>query len=372
MSGLTKVGTGAKLEDSNIALYGSKDHKDAKLNAAKTEEAWKGCGAKVGVEVWRIEKFKVVHWPNESYGSFYDGDSYIVLNTYSNPENKDKLLYNVHFWLGSKTSQDEMGTAAYKTVELDDLLGDLPVQYREVQGSESDAFLAVFGGKISIMCGGIDSGFKKVKPEDYKPRLMHMKGKKTIRVTEVPLAVASLNDGDVFLLDAGLILYQWNGKSAGIYEKRKAAETVEALKKERNSKPKSVIIDSVEKNPDFWKILGTDGSPPAKVADATSDDIKVEKRRILIEVSDKTGSLVQTKVAEGAACKKSLLKTDEVFIYDVGEFIYCWIGKGASKEERSNGITIATTYLKTSGLPASTPLSRVMEGNEPKAFKDYF
>jgi len=267
-----------------------------------------------------------------------------------------------------------MGTAAYKTVELDDLLGDLPVQYREVQGAESDAFLAVFGGKITILCGGVDSGFKNVKPHEYKPRLMHMKGKKTIRVSEVPLAVASLNDGDVFLLDAGLTLYQWNGKSAGIYEKRKAAETVEALKKERNSKPKSVIIDSVEKNPEFWKLLGTDGSPPAKVADATSDDIKVEKRRRLIEVSDKTGKLVKTLVAEGAACKRNLLKTEEVFIYDVGEFIYCWIGKGASPEERKNGIKIATEYLKDkdTGLPDSTPISRVLEGAEPEAFKKYF
>ena len=37
-----------------------------------------------------------------------------------------ELLYDVHFWIGQYSSQDEYGTAAYKTVELDTLVSDLP------------------------------------------------------------------------------------------------------------------------------------------------------------------------------------------------------------------------------------------------------
>ena len=119
--------------------------------------------------MWRIENFKVVPWPKAQYGNFYTGDSYIVLNTYKEKDDSPKLLYDVHFWIGSESSQDEYGTAAYKTVELDDHLGGVPVQHREVHGFESPLFLSYFK-IVRFHSGGVDTGFKHVKPEEYKVR----------------------------------------------------------------------------------------------------------------------------------------------------------------------------------------------------------
>jgi len=361
--------TQIKLEDSNISNYGSKEHKDVKVAAAKTEAAWKGAGQKVGVEIWRIEKFHVVPWPKDKYGSFFSGDSYIVLNTYKNP-GSDALRYNVHFWLGAETTQDEMGTAAYKTVELDDLLGDLPVQYREVQGHESPEFLGLFK-KFTILKGGVESGFNPVKPTEYKPRLMHFKGnKENCRVTETKLEWKSLNDGDSFLLDNGLELIIWNGKTAGIHEKRKAQQLTEALRDERNGKPVVKILDGLEDHETFWKTLG--GKPSAgQIAPASSDDVKVENTKVLFQLSDATGDLKITEVAKGTV-KKSALKSDDVFILDVGHTVYSWIGKGTTKKERANAIKYATDYLKQQGRPAYTPVVRVLEGAEPTAFNKSF
>ena len=54
------------------------------------------------------------------------GDSYIILST-TEDEEDGSLLYDIFFWIGSESSQDEYGVAAYKANELDDLLGDAPV-----------------------------------------------------------------------------------------------------------------------------------------------------------------------------------------------------------------------------------------------------
>ena len=48
--------------------------------SAETEPAWSGAGQEVGLKIWRIVKFEVTEWPAEDYGSFYSGDSYIILN----------------------------------------------------------------------------------------------------------------------------------------------------------------------------------------------------------------------------------------------------------------------------------------------------
>lgn len=88
---------------------------------------------------------QVEDWPAEQYGEFFNGDSYIILNTYKEEE---EIKYDVHFWIGKYSTQDEYGTAAYKTVELDTFLDDKPIQHREVQGHESSSFKSYFECKF--------------------------------------------------------------------------------------------------------------------------------------------------------------------------------------------------------------------------------
>jgi len=353
------------VEDSNVALLGSEFDKKVKLAAAQDEPAWKDAGKKIepatgfgkaGLQIWRIEKFHVVAWPKAKYGKFYGGDSYIILYTY---EVEGKRLYNVHFWIGLSSTQDEYGTAAYKTVELDTLLGDLPVQYREVQDDESSMFRSYFS-KLVVMEGGFDSGFNQVKPEEYKPRLLHIKGTmKTVSMREVPCSADSLNSGDCFIYDKGMDLYQFNGKGASGFEKVKAAEMARAIDDDRNGKPEVHVFeegDNDDNEQKFWAGVGGKKSIP----ESTGVDSKPNDRpKKLFRLSDASGKMVFTK--EGN-CTKASLDTNDVFVFDSGNAIYVWIGKGASKDERAKGMGYATQYLSDEKLSMNTQCVCIREG----------
>lgn len=66
----------------------------------------------------------------DTSGKFHSGDSYIVLKTIQT--NSGKLEWHIHFWLGAESTKDEIGTAALKTIELDDSFGGAAIQHREV------------------------------------------------------------------------------------------------------------------------------------------------------------------------------------------------------------------------------------------------
>ena len=87
-------------------------------------------------------------------------------------------------WIQQLNTQDEAGTAAIKTIELDAALGGRAVQYREVQGHETEKFLSCFKPCIIPQEGGFASGFKHAEAEEHKTRLFVCKGKRVVHVKE--------------------------------------------------------------------------------------------------------------------------------------------------------------------------------------------
>lgn len=369
----------ASLEDSNMANYGSKDHKDARKAAAASDKEFVGAGAKTGLEVWRVENrrtksdtpdFGVKRWPKEDYGNFYSGDSYLVLNTYRvkvDGKETDKLAWDVHFWLGKDSSQDEIGVAAYKAVELDDLLDDGPVQHREVQGSESPLFQSYFKG-ITYMEGGIASGFRTVKPEEYKPRLFQVRqASKTIRAFEVPVKATSLDNGDTFILDAGLKVYIFIGPESNAFEKSKGGALAHNIVSGRQGKAK--LIPEIDE--EFWKILGgseKDIKPANSALKPEVENLAMDSEHLtLFQLSDASGKITFTKKAEGKI-NGSMFDSNDVFILDAKVQLFVWVGKGASHGEKSQAMKFAEKYMKENNRPTTLPVTRISEGQVHHVF----
>lgn len=106
-----------------------------------------------------LQDFRLQVVPQNEYGQFYSGDTYVVLHVSAArctsrptisavPIQSRHNEWNVHFWLGADATTDEIGTAAIKAVEIDQALNGLPVQYREVQSHESPLFISYFPNGI--------------------------------------------------------------------------------------------------------------------------------------------------------------------------------------------------------------------------------
>jgi len=211
-----------------------------------------------------------------------------------------------------------------------------------------------------------------------------LKGRTNIRVTQVPIEAKSFNEGDVFVLDAGLNLYQWQGKSAGKNEKGRAGQLCRAIDDERKGKPQVHVFSQNDRNiKEFWDEVAkfdssssgwTGGIPSISPDDGKDEEWEKSNEQKMFQLSDASGSLTFTEVKPEVKgkYKRAMLKSEDVFIFDAGNEVFAWIGKGASVQEKREAMQRAQDYLKQSGRNTSLPVTKILEGSDNNAFKSFF
>lgn len=375
------------IKDSNVELIGSDlDHR-VKYNSAATEPAWNNgkIGREPGLFIWRIENFEVIPWPSNKTGEFHEGDSYIVLHSYKVGDNQ--LGHDVFFWLGSKTTQDEAGTAAYKTVELDEFLHGAAAQHRETQQAPSDEFLSLFR-HYAIRSGGVRSGFRHVEEEEPKEILTLLRIFKNpssgragaIIVHEVEPTWQSLDENDVFVLDKGSKIWVWQGKNCSPMEKGKAAQVVNDMTLAKHVDVE-VLSQLESRSRIMVDLLGgkeagqTFQAPrPGSFAKRTAGESQETRPRRLFRLSDASGRLSFDLVKDGERVQKSDFDGNDVFIYDTGNRLWVWQGLEASANEKALWMKVAQSYVRwlEENQEASdaylAPISKVVQNHESPAF----
>ncbi|XP_004487964.1 villin-4-like [Cicer arietinum] len=333
------------------------------------DPAFQGAGQKAGLEIWRIENFNPIPVPKSSYGKFFTGDSYVILKTTTSKSGA--LRHDIHYWIGKDTSQDEAGAAAIKTVELDAALGGRAVQYREVQGHETEKFLSYFKPCIIPQEGGVASGFKHAEAENHKTRLFVCRGKHVVHVKEVPFARSSLNHDDIFVLDTESKVFQFNGSNSSIQERAKALEVVQYIKDtyhEGKCEVAAIEDGKLMADPEtgeFWGFFGGFAPLPRKAA--TDDDKSADSRPPKLLCVEKG----QADPVETDSLKREFLYTNKCYILDCGLEMFVWMGRNTSLDERKSASGVADELV--SGIDKLKPqIIRVIEGFETVLFKSKF
>lgn len=353
--------------------------KRQKTGSKAMDPAFENAGQEAGVEIWRIEDFKPVPYPKNQYGKFYTGDSYIVLATKVRKDGSKS--YDLHFWLGAETTQDEAGSAAILTVQLDDFLNGAPIQHREIQDHESQLFLSHFkNGGVRYLPGGVSSGFQHVDPNAFEKRLFQVKGSRNIRVKQVIPSIASMNNGDCFILDVGRKIYVYVGSTARRVEKIKAINAANQIRDQDHAgKAKVIIIDEFGPDSDyeeFFEALGEGSKDEVPEESAGGDDADFESTEedqvSIYRVSDNSGSVHIEKIAQ-KPLEASILDTNDCYILDTTDAdLYVWIGKQCDERERKEAMRKADEFVTSKNYPSWTHVQRIIQGAEPTVFTQYF
>uniref|UniRef100_A0A452RCQ9 Villin-1 n=1 Tax=Ursus americanus TaxID=9643 RepID=A0A452RCQ9_URSAM len=329
--------------------------------------AFKAVGNDPGTITWRIEKLELALVPLSAHGNFYEGDCYVILST---RRAGSLLSQDIHFWIGKDSSQDEQTCAAVYTTQLDDYLGGSPVQHREVQYHESDTFHGYFKQGIIYKKGGVASGMKHVETNTYDvKRLLHVKGKRNIRATEVEMSWDSFNQGDVFLLDLGKVIIQWNGPESNSGERLKAMLLAKDIRdRERGGRAEIGVIegDKEAASPELMKVLQDTLGRRSVIKPALPDEVIDQRQKSNI-------TLYQSSLWSRVAVTTSLPAPQDCYILDQsGTKIYVWKGRGATKIEKQTAMSKALNFIQMKGYPGSTNVETINDGAESAMFKQLF
>ncbi|XP_003781846.1 villin-like protein [Otolemur garnettii] len=330
------------------------------------------------LHIWIIENLKMVPVPEKAYGNFFEEHCYIILHVTQSPTPTPGASSDLHYWVGKEADAEAQGTAGAFVQRLQEVLRGQTVQHREAQGHESDCFLSYFRPGIIYRKGGLASDLRHLETNVYNiQRLLHIQGRKHVSATEVELSWNSFNKGDIFLLDLGRMMIQWNGPKTSISEKsRGLALTYRLQDRERGGRAQIGVVDDEAQATDLMQIMEAVlgrrvGSLRAAIPNKSINQIQKANVR-LYHVYEKGEDLVIQELAT-QPLTQDLLQEEDCYILDQGSFkIYVWLGQMSSPQDRKAAFSRAGGFIRAKGYPTYTNVEVVNDGAESAAFQQLF
>ncbi|KAJ1384205.1 Villin/Gelsolin [Sesbania bispinosa] len=332
------------------------------------DSAFQTAGANPGLEVWCIENQLLVPVSKSNHGKFYTGSAYIVLNAVF-PKNGPPQ-YDIHYWMGNDTKKVDSSLASDKALELDAALGSCSVQYREIQGQESQKFLSYFKPCFIPIEGVFTSKQGNVNGE-YQVSMYTCKGDYVVRVKEVPFLRSSLNHEDVFILDTASKIFLFSGCNSTIQERAKALEVVQYIKENKHGgKCEVATIEDGKFVGDsdvgeFWSLFGGYAPIPRDLP-SVQESMAPSVKLFWINLQ---GKLCQSG---SNPFSKEMLETDKCYMLDCDNEIFVWMGRQTLLTERRTATKAIEEFVRNEGRSNKTHLTFLSEGLESTIFQSYF
>ncbi|WAR27057.1 GELS2-like protein [Mya arenaria] len=198
------------------------------------------------------------------------------------------------------------------------------------------------------MKGGADSGFRHVKPTEYKPRLLHFHGdRKGVMVQEIPRNKSLLDNTDALMY-------------------------LKELQGERGGKCKTETLDEdpVEDQDEFYGALDEERPSVDEEEKGAQDMVKELYRRCLFHFN-RMDKYTRNYLCIFVICiienRVHVTFGKDVFILDTKDSVFVWIGSKTTVNERRNAMTYAHNYLMKTDH-ALVPICCVSETMKNKWF----
>lgn len=179
-------------------------------------------------------------------------------------------------------------------------------------------------------------------------RLIQIKGRRNVRSFLVEPVSASLNSGDVFVLELVDRVFQWNGAKCNRLERSKGVDLATRISRTHGGFGRVITIEEGDTEPDdayiFWRELGPKAA--VKSADEGGDDAQTEgavaERTHLYSLDDAaTGALAPVEAQQRLLYE--MLDPTQCYVLDCVSEVYAWVGKSSPAALRSAAVEAART-----------------------------
>ncbi|KAL5279887.1 VILL family protein [Megaselia abdita] len=328
--------------------------------------------------IWRVDDDKIEAVCKASYGTFYDDSAYIIYA--SNPSgfsvNSETITREVktaanferyiHFWIGERASSKKSGNVAFKVMELDSFLGNMTTQFRESQDNESPRFMSYFKNGLTILSG--------LHKEPFTPcRLFNLKGRNTLRVTEMPSIDWEHFCSDfVMVLKTEQHLFYWIGRSSHVSERRLGLEMMQSFQEIYKVNDIVVVDDGYEQAMTDAQKVDWNKFLPLRdrlVSQHIHSERPPSNGFKLYKCGYKGGKYRIEEIKSSQPVQEDLVDSEAAYIIDGFALgVWIWVGRLVNSTEKSESMRNARGFVKKKKYPSSTALVRVMDGIEPAEF----